>query len=597
MINCIILDTGVRHKHKAFKGERLSGFSLKGNHEPEVQDDFEDLYGHGTAVFDIIREPDINITNIRLDGIENGMAETQLIHALQYIDGHCHADIVNLSLGITAGDAKDELYGICRKLYEKGVIIVSAFDNEGAMSYPAAFDCVIGVVTDSECSRKNEFVYYEDECINIGAKGNLQRLAWTEPEYVFMQGNSFACAHVTKQIIQLMKEGISTFEQILLALKKRAKKCCYLNGSQKGECVKKELPAGGRIALFPFNKEMHSLIRFSDMMPYKISKVYDCKYTGRVGSTTKAVLNDEVEEINIENICEIDMEAFDAFVFGHFEELEAFYEDGFRIKLIKRLMEKSKYIISFDELSDYEAFRSNDKVYFPVVREEHVPPNRFGKLFRINKPVIGVFGTSSQQGKFSLQLILRKKFMEAGYETGQIGTEPQAGMFGMDYVFPIGYNRSAHIDEWQTVLLLNSQLKELCDKGKEIILVGSQANTVVYDTGNLNRYTFIQNAFFQGTNPDAVVLVVNAYDEPEYVGRTISYLQSGENTKVIALVIFPMDIDEHWRGMNYKKHKLSYEEFLEKKQKFVSFGLPIFLLGNDEDMEQLFAELIDFFEE
>ena len=125
----------------------------------------------------------------------------------------------------------------------------------------------------------------------------------------------------------------------------------------------------------------------------------------------------------------------------------------------------------------------------------------------------------------------------------------------------------------------------------------NQANTVVYDTGNLNRYTFIQNAFFQGTNPDAVVLVVNAYDEPEYVGRTISYLQSGENTKVIALVIFPMDIDEHWRGMNYKKHKLSYEEFLEKKQKFVSFGLPIFLLGNDEDMEQLFAELIDFFEE
>ena len=115
MINCIILDTGVRHKHKAFKEERLSGFSLKGNHESEVQDDFEDLYGHGTAVYDIIREPDINITNIRLDGIENGMAETQLIHALQYIDGHCHADIVNLSLGITAGDAKDELYGICMK--------------------------------------------------------------------------------------------------------------------------------------------------------------------------------------------------------------------------------------------------------------------------------------------------------------------------------------------------------------------------------------------------------------------------------------------------------------------------------------------------
>lgn len=597
MVHCVILDTGVRHNHKAFRDEKLSGFTLTGNDELEVQSDFEDSYGHGTAVYGIIREPDTNITNIRLAGIENGMDEEQLILALQYIDEHCDVDIINLSLGITRIDSKDALYHICRKLFEKGVIIVSAFDNEGAMSYPAAFDCVIGVIADSECSKTNEYVYYEDHCINIGAKGGLQRLAWTEPEYVFMKGNSFACAHVTKQIIRLMKEGISTFEQILDALKNRAKKYYYLESVQKNISVQKELPTSGRIAIFPFNKEMHSLIRFSDMMPYTISKVYDCKYTGRIGSTTKSVLKDEVEEIVIENINEIDMDAFDIFVFGHFEEIEVYYEEDFRSKLIQKLLESCKYIISFDELSSYGTIGSNDKVYYPVVEEEHVPLNRFGKLYRIRKPVIGVFGTSSQQGKFSLQLILRRKFLEAGYEIGQIGTEPQSGMFGMDYVFPMGYHRAIHIDEWQTVLLLNERINELCDKGKEIILVGSQAGTVVYDTGNLNRHTFIQNAFFQGTNPDAVVLTVNPYDEIEYVERTIHYLESGENTKVIALVVFPMDIDEHWRGMDYKKHKLSYAEFCEKKQRFISFGLPIFLLGNHEDMDRLFAEVIGFFSE
>ncbi len=73
MVHCVILDTGVRHNHKAFRDEKLSGFTLTGNDELEVQSDFEDTYGHGTAVYGIIREPDTNITNIRLAGIENGM--------------------------------------------------------------------------------------------------------------------------------------------------------------------------------------------------------------------------------------------------------------------------------------------------------------------------------------------------------------------------------------------------------------------------------------------------------------------------------------------------------------------------------------------
>lgn len=93
-----------------------------------------------------------------------------------------------------------------------------------------------------------------------------------------------------------------------------------------------------------------------------------------------------------------------------------------------------------------------------------------------------------------------------------------------------------------------------------------------------------------------VVLVVNMYDEKEYVERTISYIESGENTKVIAIVVFPMDIDEHWRGLDYKKRIINYKEFNARKQSFLSYGRPIFLLGEDKDMEQLFEEIINFFE-
>lgn len=68
------------------------------------------------------------------------------------------------------------------------------------MSFPASFDCVIGVVSLEECRKEDDCIYVSDSCINIAAKGNIQRLAWSEPQFVFMDGNSFACAHVTKQI-------------------------------------------------------------------------------------------------------------------------------------------------------------------------------------------------------------------------------------------------------------------------------------------------------------------------------------------------------------------------------------------------------------
>ena len=43
------------------------------------------------------------------------------------------------------------LYEVCRKLDEAGFILISAFDNDGAFSYPAVFDCVIGVISGDKC--------------------------------------------------------------------------------------------------------------------------------------------------------------------------------------------------------------------------------------------------------------------------------------------------------------------------------------------------------------------------------------------------------------------------------------------------------------
>lgn len=57
-----------------------------------------------------------------------------------------------------------------------------------------------------------------------------------------------------------------------------------------------------KAALFPFNKEMHSILRFEDKLDFEITDVYDTKYSLRVGkNTNKEVKSDSSGHI-IKNI-------------------------------------------------------------------------------------------------------------------------------------------------------------------------------------------------------------------------------------------------------------------------------------------------------
>lgn len=113
-------------------------------------------------------------------------------------------------MGVNIVDDVNQLQIVCEHLSARGVIIVCAFDNAGSISYPAAFENVIGVTSDFNCYSIDDFTYYEDNVVNIGAKGGLQRLAWHDPPYIFLSGNSFACAHVTVQVCKFYEEGANT---------------------------------------------------------------------------------------------------------------------------------------------------------------------------------------------------------------------------------------------------------------------------------------------------------------------------------------------------------------------------------------------------
>lgn len=76
-----------------------------------------------------------------------------------------------------------------------------------------------------------------------------------------------------------------------------------------------------KAVLFPFNKEMHSILRFEDKLDFEITYVYDTKYSLRVGkNTNKEVKSDSSGHI-IKNIEKIDWDSFDTLILGHIDML------------------------------------------------------------------------------------------------------------------------------------------------------------------------------------------------------------------------------------------------------------------------------------
>lgn len=229
--------------------------------------------------------------------------------------------------------------------------------------------------------------------------------------------------------------------------------------------------------------------------------------------------------------------------------------------------QKMENIYCFDDISNIiqKHALSSDKIYYPKTTIENIDPIPLGMLYRPWVPILGVYGTTSKQGKFTFQLILREKFLRDDYCVGQIGTEPSAYLFDMDLCFHFGYHSTTNINRQNMVSYLNSEINNISQKGVDIIISGCQSGSVTYDFGNAKYYTFSQSEFLLGTLPDAVILCVNSYDETDYVGRSrLVHLSDTE--------------------LNKRVYMLSSK-----------FNIPTYILGKESDMEKLYTTVIAFF--
>lgn len=555
----VIIDSGI---DKDYSSEySIDGISINNSN---VINNYDDEVGHGTAVVDTLIKycgASINIFMIKILGSQYNSSAEDLCVALEYIYEHIYCDFVLISMGVNIISDYQRLVKLIGKLYDKGIVIVSAFDNGGAISYPAALKNVIGVDTSQDLSKINEWCYVENSIVNVITSQTNFRFKWLHGVNSIGNGSSFSAAYVTALLASYFEQHNISEDKFGKALEYLKKSSTHIINNKKYNPIIKRfsnLDKVERAVAFPFNKEIHSLALFEDMLPFTVDGFYDIRQTGKTNLKIRELLPFSDNEKIIKNIDSLNWDSdFDLFILGHITEMSNLIGKNIVIDIINNCKIHNKQIYMFDDLRKIMNKKSDKNIFYPYIDKRAVYRNNLGKFHVCGKPILGVFGTSSMQCKFTLQLNLRRMFIENGYKVAQIGTEPSSYLFGFDYLYPMGYHSTVYTQSIDSVMILNQMMHECEKKDPDIIIVGCQSSTIPYSYDNVKYLTLPQFEFILGTTPDVVILCVNPFDDVEYIKRTIAFLESIVECEVIGVVISPPKNKWDRDVSNFERNELS----------------------------------------
>jgi peptide maturation system protein (TIGR04066 family) len=623
-VKVAVIDSGIDNTHPHISYP-VRGIGIVSYEDASIgyKDDFFDTVGHGTACADLIlkKAPDCEVYGIKVFNDDLLEADPELIIEAVRWAVDKGIQVINLSLGITGMYKNQELLDVCNYAESKNCILVAADTNDFEDCYPALFENVIGV-TGGRIKEAGSYYYLENSPIEFVAKGDAQRIAWADKKSIFLERNSFAAPHITGLVCKIKEKypeaDTLQVREILIdnALKGKAELTVELKSAVYNMKNKFKLeqvnPTEGiswikKACIYPFNKEMHALIRARDLIPFKIEAVVDVIGKGMVGKDAGEVIGIPGINLKIGHDLVKALESSDTLILSHVDELERLKDKSVLTDILKMAVEMGKNVYHLDpapETDEYIRIKEQalDKGLIVATRnikeidEEYL---RAASKIKVKVPVVGVFGTSAQQGKFTTQLALRRSFLKEGYSVAQIGTEPHSELFGFDLGFPIGHNSSINWPERFYISYLHYKMAEIAAKmDPEIFIVGAQSNIIPYDINEIETVNLRSIAFLLGTKPDAYILTVNSIDDEAHIRSSINGLESLGQGKTICLTMSDKEkeVKTVYGRTTIIYRQLTADELKEKMMKIeMKFGLPVVDVVTEEGQQKLFDTVIKYF--
>ncbi|MEA3559983.1 MAG: S8 family serine peptidase, partial [Candidatus Thermoplasmatota archaeon] len=365
-VKVAVVDSGIDPSHPDIGGiEGGVRISLDDKGEIILGQDGSDAVGHGTACAGIIRKkaPGVRLYSVRIFDDEALSAEGKvLVEAIRWcVDHRIH--VINLSLGATRRELISPLRRVCDYAQEKGVMIVSAEHNEGVESFPASFPNVFGV-TAGQVYEKHAYLYRENHAVEFVARGDPQRVCWLNPRYIFMGGTSFAAPYLSALIAMILEKtpqaDFNHIKQILItncseekvrhshrgwnAMRRSQHGACFAEAPSDSES--KKLNWIRKAAIYPFNKEMHALVRFRDLLKFEVVGVGDPIGKRLVGRDAGEAIGAEPSGIIITHKLDQLLEDADTLILGYVDQLSRIVRRDVLGEILEKALGLGKHIYS-----------------------------------------------------------------------------------------------------------------------------------------------------------------------------------------------------------------------------------------------------------
>lgn len=343
-IRIALIDSGVEINHSELYDKSIQGIEvICNNTKSYVRNSFADSNGHGTALAGIIFDKCENVDLISIKILDENLkcSFDALYNALQIAIKE-NVRIINLSLGITKKINKERLYELCKSAFNKDIYIISAFHNNGILSYPAAFNEVIGVIGE-KIKYKYGYVYNNDKNEFI-ANGELQKVCWKNNGYKYMKGNSFACAHITGILAHLMYENSTTnfsvFKEMLIKYS--------LNSNVYMKVKLDERKWMKKILFFPINQENLNIMEKINDYEHESVGIYDPRITYYNYFEIKKDL--QIKKVKIYKSLVQGLEQADTLMVGDLSFIPKDKQKDLKIKIIKQALILGRNVLCKEDL-------------------------------------------------------------------------------------------------------------------------------------------------------------------------------------------------------------------------------------------------------
>ena len=598
-----IIDSGINDR--IFPGTQIEQYVIYNG--VVSQEQAKDYVGHGSAVASIIINscPTTEIVSIcpgiGISGNPDPIIDPQDLSKAIDIAIEKNADIISISMGTTMFGKRYMIDEACKRAAAAGIIVFTAESPDGIPTLPWGCKNVIRV-------RAVEGRDYHVSIDRVGAyttlsvHGNLYRIRTKDNQKYFGTGSSYAVPYLISQMIN-HKCRIS-YDDVLAIITSLDDKYEMLTKMLEEEVhlidetldIVNPRYTFGNIVLIPFNKEMHSIIRYNGCFDYKVVGVVDSVKKGVVNKDAGELIGVTKNDIRIYKSLRDIPEKVNTLIVGHLDEIGK-YDINFTLdRILQDNLETTKCnVFSFIPIDDKWETIYNDrglKIDTPPVIDQ-VSYDKVMNAVKyhspISKPVIGVFGTSSAQGKFTLQIGLKKELEKKQCKCFFFSTENHAQLMKAGFVYADGYGNNhviklgteSKIDYLRRIMVYIDNMSD-CD----MILVGGQSRLIPYD---INEQTFIRNAvFLEATLPDLSILVINPLlDDPEYILDSINSLKGIYKCRTIALAFsdYTPQVDDNGH-LNYIK--LTSQDIEKISQRlYEAYGILCGCIVNDQFLSAL----------